>query len=100
MNTKTFEETLKSLILAEALCISQMTELMFEERPTKERILRGYVLVNDLWTALADALTQCNLPAPYEITHKRLQLLAHCNITHCESLQLLDRLLFKCQRGS
>jgi hypothetical protein len=97
---KSFEATLKSLILAESACVSHISEVMFQEHPTKESILRGYALVTDLWTALTDALNHCNLSAPHAVTHKRLQLFAHANITHSESLQLLDRLSMKCLRGS
>jgi hypothetical protein len=99
MDMTTFERTLHTAILAESLCISYMSELLFQEQPTKENIQRGYVLANELWQALADALNNCDPSASHEVTHKRLQVLKHCNITHSESLLLLDQVTMKYLRS-
>jgi len=98
MKLTPFEAAIKNLFRAESACINYNCELMFHESPTKGDLKRGYALANELGKALGEAFELSRLTASHTLNRKRLEYLAHCNVTHSESLQLLEQLSTKLLR--
>jgi len=99
MSVTRFEQSLQTTLLAESTCINHMSELLFMAQPTEEQIQQGYDLANRLWQALTDTLRHCGQSYSQRVMHKHVQLLQHCNITHSESLLILDQIMMKILRS-